>query len=136
MTPSIFWFGVTSFFKKVKKLCKKYWQILFGFFTALLAFLLVRENGSHKTLKKRREVQEKEISIISDAKEKEIEQHREASEKYVRTIKEVQKKYGDIQQDLDIEKKKRIVELIENSEDDSGAITDKIAEIMGFQKYN
>ena len=68
MTPSILWLSITSFFKKAKDWCKKYWQILFGFFSAILAFLLFRENQSRKTIEKRREVHEKEVSIITDAK--------------------------------------------------------------------
>lgn len=136
MTPSILWLSLVEFFKKVRDWCKKYWQVLLGFFSAVLAFLLVRGNQSSKILNKRREAHEEEVSVITDAKNKEVADYKEASEKYVRTIKEVQKKYGDIEQDLDIEKKKRIAELIEKNEEDPEAITDQIAEIMGFKKYN
>ena len=43
---------------------------------------------------------------------------------------------GFAEEDLDIEKKKRIAELIEANNEDPDKITDKIAEIMGFKKYN
>ena len=136
MTLNLIWLSITSFFKKVKKWCVEYWQILVGAFATLFAFMVFKGDSSKKVLDKSRESHEKEIETLLKIKNKEVSDHKEAAKKYVNTLKKVEEKYGKIEKDLDVQKKLRIAELIDSNKDNPEEITDEIAEIMGFRKYN
>ena len=136
MTFSLVVLSIKSFFKKVKEWCVKYWQIIVGALIPIVAIFVARSGASKKVHNKTKEFRDKEIEALQNANKQEVEGIKAASKKYVETIKKVEEKYGKLEKDLDAEKKIRIAKLVEEGNSDQDALTDKIAEIMGFKKYN
>jgi gas vesicle protein len=136
MAFSLIVLSIKSFFKKVKDWCIKYWQVVVGALIPIFAILITRTSSPKKVHEKTKEFRDKELEVLKNASKQEVEDIKAASKKYVDTIKKVEKKYGKLEKNLDSEKKILIAKLVDEGTSDQDALTDKIAEIMGFKKYN
>lgn len=106
MTTAILW-------RKFSALCKKYWQIIVGFFAGLLALLAVLKRGpSRDMLKKKGELNDGIRDSEQKAREELEKQYKENIERFAERNKKIDKESREKLLAIDDDKKKRVEELM------------------------
>ncbi len=97
-----------------KTWCKKYWQILVGFFAGLIAVFVLMANGQNpkKIFEKKNDLRNKEAEAQRLAREAEDIALKENLEKFFAANEKAKEEYLDKLADLDAEKRSRILELL------------------------
>ena len=130
----ITWLAVKVFFKKALVWCKKYWQILVGAAIPIVVWILTRKSDDlDKVLQKSKETHEKELEAIEKAHALEIEKRDEALKRYQETMAQVEDMYRTSSKELTRAKRKAVEKAIKESKNDPEAITEKLAELTGFE---
>jgi hypothetical protein len=120
--------------KKVWLWCKKNWQLFVGILIGLSLYVVSRRPFNiSETLDRTREDHEKQIEALNKSHEIEIELQRQASKRALDRMIQVEKQHEQAQIELDDKKRKRIEQLLSNSDEDPNEITRRIAEITGFE---
>lgn len=105
--------------------CKKYWQILVGFFGALFAVFAISGGNkeARKILDAKNELQQKEEAAIAKAREAETEAIKNNIEKYFEVEDEAKEALEKWVDELDAQKRSRVLELLasDNPEEEIAA---------------
>lgn len=121
MTAAILW-------KKFSALCKKYWQIIVGFFAGLFALLAVLKRGpSRDMLKKKGELNDGIRDSEQKAREELEKQYKENIERFAERNEKIDKESREKLLVIDDDKKKRVKELMSSDkpeEDIASALKD------------
>ena len=121
MTAAILW-------KKFSALCKKYWQIIVGFFAGLFALLAVLKRGpSRDMLKKKGELNDGIRDSEQKAREELEKQYKENIERFAERNEKIDKESREKLLVIDGDKKKRVKELMSSDkpeEDIASALKD------------
>jgi hypothetical protein len=96
--------------------CKKYWQILVGFFGALFAVFAISGGNkeARKILSAKNEMLQKEEEAIAKAREAETEAIKNNIEKYFEVEDEAMEALRGWVDELDEQKRTRVLELLES----------------------
>ena len=96
--------------------CKKYWQILVGFFGALFAVFAISGGNkeARKILDAKNDLLRKEEEAIAEARDAETEAIKNNIEKYFDVEDEAKEALQKWVDDLDEQKRNRVLELLES----------------------
>ena len=120
--------------KSIWSWCKKYWQIVVGFVSALILFILTRKTPDpRKVLEKSNEAHRKEVDALKKAHESELAARSAALERQKETMAAVEVAFEKASQDLTRKKRKEIIKIIKENDGDPNAITEKLSELTGFK---
>ncbi len=130
----MWWESTKLVTKSVWAWCKKYWQILVGFVSALLLYILTRKTPDPRAvLEKSNEVHKKEIDALRLAHESEIAARDAALKRREETMREVERAFEEASQDLTDKKRKEIAKIIKENDGDPNTITEKLSTLTGFK---
>ena len=133
----MWWETTKLWYRSVFAWCKKYWQIILGFCSAIFLFVLTRKKPDpREVLEKSNEAHRKEVDALRKAHETEIAAREEALKKQEETMRDVEAAFKKAHQDLSTKKRKEIVKIIKANEGNPDAITEKLAELTGFKIKN
>ena len=123
MTAAVLW-------GKFLALCKKYWQIIVGFFAGLFALLLVMKRGPSKDmLEKKDELNDKIRESERKAREDLEKQYKENVDRFVERNEKIDKDTREKLLAIDDDKKKRVEELM-SSESPEKDIAAALADLL------
>lgn len=106
MTAAILW-------KKFLAICKKYWQIIVGFFAGLFALLMVMKRGpSRDMLKKKGDLNDSIRDSEQKAREALEKQYKENVDRFVERNEKIDQESKEKLLAIDGDKKKRVEELM------------------------
>ena len=111
--------------------CKKYWQILVGFFGALIAVFAFSKNnrGARKILDAKNELRKKEEELDRILREEEDAAIKENIEKYFKAEDQAKDDLLEKLKDLDDQQRDRVKELLE-SNDPQAAIVEGLRRFL------
>lgn len=113
---------------------KKYWQIVVGFVSAILLYVLTRKTPDPtEILEKSNEAHDKELKAVKKAHAADEKGRKEAIKRQEKAVKEVERAFEEANKMLSIEKREEIKKVIEENADDPDAITEKLSELTGFK---
>ena len=113
---------------------KKYWQIVVGFVSAILLYVLTRKTPDPaEILEKSNEAHDKELKAIEKSQAAEDKARKEAIKRQEKTVKEVERAFEEANKKLTEEKREEIKNVIEENADDPDVITEKLSELTGFK---
>ena len=131
------WSSTIVWLKSVWSWCKKYWQIIVGFCSALLIFVLTRKPPDPRAvLEKSNETHKKEVDALRRAHEAEIAARAAALDRLKETMLDVEKAFEKASKDLTTKKRKEITKIIKENDGDPDAITEKLSALTGFKIKN
>ena len=130
-----------------KKAAKKAWiwtkthwylPILFLLFiVALLVWAIARNGAFMATLfdvwESSRASYDEQLAVLEGVHKKETTDRDKALEEYNKNLKEIEEEYGGMTEEMAIEKKKALDELIEKGYGDPDELAKKIAELYGLE---
>jgi len=128
------WTTVKVFFKKFWAWCKKYWQLFVGMAVPILLWAITRDrNKSPEMLDRVIKDHEKEIDAIERSYELERLQKERAKKRYEDIVSKIEARSDAALIQLDKKKKDAIKKLLEDNPENSENVTNKLAEILGFE---
>lgn len=119
---SIVWLKIKS---AITNWCKKYWQILVGFFGAVLAFLVFRGGSTRdvrKALDAKNELYKKEQELEKILRDEEDQAIKENIERYFITDDKVKADFHEKLKALDNKQKKRVKELLDSDKPEEAIV--------------
>ena len=124
-------------FQKAKVYVKKYWKLILGVAVFAVLYFTSRSkvHSMAKTLETISESHKKEVDAIEKAHQTEIKKIEKARVTLETTMREVETKYAEAEKKLDAKKKKQVQKIIKENHDDPDAITEKLANLTGFDIY-
>jgi len=131
------WMALSSLVKKCWVWCKRNWKLFLGIAIPIIIWLVTRRDFNYSEITNRiKEDYEKEIGVIEESHRMELEKKDDAEKKYKETIAEIEKKYKDLEKQLTEKKKREVKKIIEKNMDNPDEITNKLAELTGFDIYS
>jgi len=129
------WLAVKTAIAKVWIWCKHNWKIVaLVVYTALL-YLLFSKNtrNAKKMLEDARAAHRAEIDALNKNHAEAIQKRDENLKKYQEVLKAIEEKLAEESKKIDAQKKERIKEIIEESENDLNRLSELIKEEFGFE---
>ena len=126
--------ALTLSLKKAWIWCKHHWKILLLAAWSVVVWVIARRSlSSHKkVLNSTIQSYKAEIEAIQSTHEKEIERRNKAIETYRDVIQEAEKVYSESQEELDVLKRERLKELVNQYTDDPESLNSIIESEFGF----
>ena len=130
----MWWESTKNWLSNAFSLCKKYWQIIVGFVTAIMLFILTRKTPDPtEVLKKSNEAHDAEIDAIKKAAEIEKIEKEAAIKRHEEAVEKVEKAFREASEELTEKKREEVSKIIQENSEDPEAITQKLAELTGFK---
>ena len=129
------WLAAKVFLKKAWVFIKSYWQVpALLVYTLFLVYFFRQDTESvMKVMKSSTKRYEEEINAIKDSHENEIRKRDEITRKYSNVLSAIEKKYEEDKLELNRQKKKKLLDLIEKYYDDNSSLAREISEKFGVE---